>query len=108
MRRSTRNIGNSIFTVLAELSRGGRNMGAKLDRIGEELAKARAKRAELDAKIRELERKYREAENTEIHELVHEANLTPRQLAELIQQAKKAVPNPEVLEQIQEENEYED
>lgn len=83
-------------------------MGVKLDRIREELTKARAKRAELDTKIRELERKYREVENTEIHELVHEANLTPGQLAELIRQAKGSVPNPEALKKIQEENEYED
>ena len=83
-------------------------MGAKLERIREDLARARVKRAELDAKIRELERKYREAENTEIHELVHEANLTPGQLAELNRQAKSGVPNPEVMEKIQEEKAYED
>ena len=59
-------------------------MGAKLDRIGADLEKARRKRAEWDAKVKDLERRYREEENSEIHELVHAANLTPDQLCELL------------------------
>ena len=59
-------------------------MGAKLDRIGADLEKARRKRAEWDAKVKDLERRYREEENSEIHELVHAANLTPDQLSELL------------------------
>ena len=56
-------------------------MGAKLEKIGAELEKARAKRAALDVKIKNLEQKYQEEENTEIHDMVHAANLTPDQLA---------------------------
>ena len=57
-------------------------MGAKLEKISAELEKARAKRAALDVKIKNLEQKYQEEENTEIHDMVHAANLTPDQLAE--------------------------
>ena len=46
-------------------------MGAKLEKIGAELEKARAKRAALDVKIKNLEQKYQEEENTEIHDMVH-------------------------------------
>ena len=52
-------------------------MSAKLDRIGADLEKARKKRAEWDAKVKDLERRYREEENSEIHEMVHAANLNP-------------------------------
>lgn len=56
-------------------------MSAKLDRIGADLEKARKKRAEWDAKVKDLERRYREEENSEIHEMVHAANLNPEQLS---------------------------
>ena len=59
-------------------------MGAKLDRIGADLEKARRKRAEWDARVKDLERRYREEENSEIHEMVHAANLTPDQLSEVM------------------------
>ena len=63
-------------------------MGAKLEKIGAELEKVRAKRAALDVKIKNLEQKYQEEENTEIHDMVHAANLTPDQLAELLRMAE--------------------
>jgi len=59
----------------------------RLARLREELEKARKKRDDWDAKVKDLERKYKEAENTCIHNMVHEANLTPEQLAELIRAA---------------------
>ena len=59
-------------------------MSAKLDRIGADLEKARKKRAEWDARVKNLERRYREEENSEIHEMVHAANLNPEQLSELL------------------------
>lgn len=65
-------------------------MGAKLERLGAELAKARKKKAEWDSRVKDLERRYREEENSEIHEMVHAANLTPDQLSELL----KIVPFP--------------
>lgn len=50
------------------------------------------KRDEWDRKVKDLERKYREAENTCIHDMVHAANLSPEQLAELIRSALQAAP----------------
>lgn len=57
-------------------------MGAKLERLGAELAKARKKKEQWDSRVKDLERRYREEENSEIHEMVHAANLTPDQLSE--------------------------
>ena len=59
----------------------------KLKKIGAELSKARAKRDEWDRKVKDLERRYREAENTCIHDMVHAANLSPEDLAELIERS---------------------
>ena len=67
-------------------------MAGKLDKIGADLEKARAKRDEWDAKVKDLEQKYREAENTMIHEMVHAANLTPEQLAKIIQMTATQAP----------------
>ncbi len=79
-------------------------MGAKLDRIGADLEKARRKRAEWDAKVKDLERRYREEENSEIHELVHAANLNPDQLSELLRMfAADMVPKPENINSMNEE-----
>ena len=79
-------------------------MGAKLDRIGADLEKARRKRAEWDAKVKDLERRYREEENSEIHELVHAANMNPDQLSELLRMfAADMVPKPENINSMNEE-----
>ena len=84
-------------------------MGAKLDRIGADLEKARRKRAEWDAKVKDLERRYREDENSEIHELVHAANLTPDQLSELLRMfAADMVPKPETINSMNEQEEMQD
>ena len=84
-------------------------MGAKLDRIGADLEKARRKRAEWDAKVKDLERRYREEENSEIHELVHAANLTPDQLSELLRMfAGDMVPKPEIINSMNEQEEMQD
>ena len=79
-------------------------MGVKLDKIGADLEKARRKRAEWDAKVKDLERRYREEENSEIHELVHAANLNPDQLSELLRMfAADMVPKPETINSMNEE-----
>ena len=84
-------------------------MGAKLDKIGADLEKARRKRAEWDAKVKDLERRYREEENSEIHELVHAANLTPDQLSELLRMfAGEMVPKPETINSMNEQEEMQD
>ncbi len=69
-------------------------MASKLDKIGADLKKALQKRDEWDARAKELEKKYRETENAMIHDMVHAANITPEQLAELIKKSSVSVPNP--------------
>ena len=64
----------------------------RLNRLREELKKARKKRDDWEARVKDLERRYKEAENTCIHDLVHAANLTPEQLAELIRSAAASLP----------------
>lgn len=81
-------------------------MGVKLDKIGADLAKARKKRDEWDKKVKELERRYREEENTEIHDMVHAANLTPAQLAELLRMVGDTVPKPETINSMNEEENH--
>lgn len=81
-------------------------MSTKLERIAAERDKARKKRDEWDAKFKELDRRYREEENTEIHDMVRAANITPEQLAELIRRAAVSMPNPTTIyeeEQLNEE-----
>ena len=64
----------------------------RLARLRDELEKARKKRDDWDTRVKDLEKKYKEAENTYIHDMVHAANLTPEQLAELIRRAAFSVP----------------
>lgn len=64
----------------------------RLARLREELEKARKKRDDWDARVKDLEKRYKEAENTCIHDMVHAANLTPEQLADLIRMAAFSVP----------------
>ena len=80
-------------------------MGAKLERIGADLEKARKKRTEWEAKVKDLERRYREEENAEIHDMVHAANLNPEQLSELLRMfAADMVPKPETINTMNEED----
>lgn len=73
-------------------------MSARLDKIGAEWKRALKKAEEWADKAKDLERKYKEVENTEIHDLVHAANLTPDQLAEVLKALKSGVfPSPAVL-----------
>lgn len=78
-------------------------MSAKLDRLRLELEKARKKKADWDNKVKEMEHRYKEEENSEIHEMVHAANLNPDQLAELLRMfASEIVPKPETIQSITE------
>ena len=51
-------------------------MSIKLDKLGADRDRALRKRDEWDVKYKELDRLYKERENTEIHDIVHAANLT--------------------------------
>ena len=84
-------------------------MSAKLDRLGAELEKARKKLADWDAKVKNLERRYKEEENSEIHELVHAANLTPDQLSELLRMfAADMTPKPETINALSKEEQQDE
>lgn len=61
----------------------------KLEKIRKELEKARSRKASWEKKVEELEARLKEAENTCIHNMVHAAELSPEQLAKLIELAKK-------------------
>ena len=75
-------------------------MSIKLDKLGADRDRALRKRNEWDAKFKELDRLYKERENTEIHDIVHAANLTPDQLAQLLQSLGHGLPAGEISEEI--------
>ena len=84
-------------------------MGTKLEKLGAELAKARRKKAEWETRVKELERRYQQEENTEIHEMVHAANLTPEQLSELLKRfAEQPLPDPDWMESLTDKEESTD
>jgi hypothetical protein len=56
----------------------------KLEKIGADLKRARAKQTVWTQRVKELESRYREEENSVIHTMVHAASLTPEQLAKVI------------------------
>ena len=59
-------------------------MTRKRKRLEEELKKLLEKQEEVAARIRETQDQITEETNTEIHEMVHKANITPEQLAEIL------------------------
>lgn len=79
-------------------------MSAKLDKLRVELEKARKKNAEWETRVKELETRYCEQENTEIHDMVHAANLTPDQLSNLLRMfAEEKVSSTEIINPLNEE-----
>lgn len=75
-------------------------MSTKLDKLGADRARALRKRDEWDARYKKLDQLYQEQENTEIHDIVHAANLTPDQLAQLLQAMNNSLPNGAIPEEI--------
>ena len=76
-------------------------MYEKLDKLREELGRAKQRRAEADAKVKQLEQKLKEAENTQILADVGALKLTPEQLAQFLQMAaggQLEAPQPAVLQ----------
>lgn len=62
-----------------------------IEKLTEELSRARQRREEIDQRIRELEEKIVECRRQEIIGLVEKADLSPEQLAVVIENAKKGV-----------------
>jgi len=63
----------------------------KLEKIGADLKRARAKQAVWTQRVKELESRYREEEHSGHHAMVPAANLTPEQLAQVIALAGKGM-----------------
>ena len=72
-------------------------MSEKLDKLRADLARARERRIQLNNRIELLERRIAEAEKVEVAEMVRVANLTPEQLAALLQQNAHTTLNPAAL-----------
>lgn len=83
-------------------------MADKLRKLGTELEKARTRRDEWDRKVKELEKKYIEEENTQIHDMVRAANLTPEELAVIIRKASVSMPDRDAEDVIREAEKDED
>lgn len=83
-------------------------MADKLRKLGTELEKARARRDEWDRKVKELEKRYIEEENTQIHDMVRAANLTPEELAVIIRKASVSMPDRDAEDVIREAEKDED
>ena len=83
-------------------------MADKLRKLGTELEKARARRDEWDRKVKELEKKYIEEENTQIHDMVRAANLTPEELAVIIRKASVSMPDRNAEDVLREAEKDED
>ena len=66
-------------------------MITQLEKIGEELERARVRLAQQEKRVKDLEERYRQAEKTTINEIVQAANVTPSQLAEILEAAKKGI-----------------
>lgn len=62
-------------------------MYAKLDKLRDDLKKARAKRDAADAKVKQLEAKLKDEESQQIVSDVASYNLSPEQLAQFLQLA---------------------
>ena len=63
-------------------------MTKKRKRLEEDLKKLLEKQDEIAAKIQETKDQIVEETNTEIHEMVHKAKITPEQLAEILAAVK--------------------
>ena len=75
-------------------------MTKKRKRMEDELEKLLIKKDEVDARILELQELIQEETNTEIHEMVHAAHLTPEQLAEVLAAFKKGIQPSEMTKMI--------
>ena len=83
-------------------------MADKLRKLGTELEKARSRRDEWDRKAKELEKRYIEEENTQIHDMVRAANLTPEELAVIIRKASVSMPDRNAEDVLREAEKDED
>ena len=69
-------------------------MNAKIQRVGREIDKTKAKISEQQAKLRELEKQRAELENLEIVDIVRGQNISFSELAEVLE----TIRNPKLQE----------
>ena len=80
-------------------------MTKKRKRLEDELKKLLAKKEEVEARIIETQDQITEATNTEIQEMVHAANLTPEQLAEVLAAFRKGgIPSIKMIAEEEEDH----
>lgn len=60
-------------------------MFERLEKLREDLERARRRRADVDVKVKALEEKLKEAENTQVLADVNALKLTPEQVAQFLQ-----------------------
>lgn len=82
-------------------------MATKLEKMRTELEKARLRQADWTRRVKELEERYQEEEKTAIHEMVHAANLTPEQLAEILELAARGNVGVYPAEMVEQESDRE-
>ena len=83
-------------------------LNPKIQKLRAELGKNREKVSELQARNKELEKQIRELENIDIVGLVRAEGLGLEQFAELLRQARAAVPMPDdSKEEMEEAPDYE-
>ena len=78
-------------------------MNKKLEKIQLEIDKLTEKRNKIDEKIKELKLQHEEEEKTMVHDMMQAANLTPGELAELIELTKTTAPSPSQLESVKQD-----
>jgi predicted RNase H-like nuclease (RuvC/YqgF family) len=66
-------------------TQGGMNLNLKIERIGREIDKIKAKISEQQTKLRELEKQRAELENLEIVDIVRGKNISFSELAQMLE-----------------------
>lgn len=77
-------------------------MSQRLERLAEELAKAKRKQEEINTRVDDLQKKYIETENTEIQNLVRNADISVDDLKALLDARKNGI-NPVIYPVIKEQ-----
>ena len=80
-------------------------MSAKLERIGAELKRAREKAVEWSKRAEELEKQYNEQEKTDLSDICRIYKMTPEKLKRLLEQTGNGLPDPNLAEAIEKEDE---
>lgn len=73
------------------MRKGRQAMYERLNRLREDLVKAKARREEADKRVKTLEGKLKEAENNQILSDIGELKLTPEEVAAILAHARKGV-----------------